>query len=81
MRKFPSQNAAATAGLLAAPLVPTIAPAFYAGSTSADGLSIFYATVLLYVFSLILGGLLGLLAEQHTLGVRQEFSKHCLLAR
>lgn len=60
MPKFSTQRAAATVGLFAAPLVPTIAPAFYPGSGPGDILTIFYGAFLLYVLALVLGGLLGL---------------------
>jgi hypothetical protein len=60
MAQFSNQNVAATLGLFAAPLVPTIVPAFYAGSSSPDVTSAFYGAFLIYVVSLLLGGVLGL---------------------
>jgi len=58
--QFSTQGTAATAGLLAAPLVPTIAPAFYAGTGSPGVVSAFYGALLIYVISLLLGSLFGL---------------------
>jgi hypothetical protein len=58
--QFSTQRAAATAGILAAPLVPTIAPAFYVGASSPGVVSAFYGASLTYVCSLLLGGLIGL---------------------
>jgi hypothetical protein len=60
MAQFPTQRGAATAGLVAAPLVPTIAPAFYASSSSPDVVSAFYGATLIYVISLLFGSLLWL---------------------
>ena len=60
MAQFSTQNAAATVGSLTAPLVPTIVPAFYAGSSSPDVTSAFYGAFLIYVSSLVLGSVLGL---------------------
>jgi hypothetical protein len=60
MAQFRTQRGAATAGLLAAPLVPTIAPAFYASSGSPDVVSAFYGATLIYVVALLFGSLLGL---------------------
>jgi uncharacterized membrane protein YjjP (DUF1212 family) len=60
MAQFSTQNSAATAGLFAAPLVPTIVPVFYAGSSSPNVTSAFYGAFLIYVISLLLGGVLGL---------------------
>jgi hypothetical protein len=58
--QFSTQGTAATVGLFAAPLVPTIAPAFYAGTGSPGVVSAFYGAFLIYVVSLLLGGLFGL---------------------
>jgi hypothetical protein len=58
--QFSTQGTAATVGLFSAPLVPTIAAAFYAGTGSADVVSAFYGACLIYVISLLFGGLLGL---------------------
>jgi hypothetical protein len=44
----------------AAPLVPTLVPALYAGTPSSDVTSAFYGAFLIYVISLLLGGLFGL---------------------
>jgi hypothetical protein len=60
MAQFSTQNVAATVGSFTAPLVPTIVPAFYAGSSSPDVTSAFYGAFLIYVNSLLLGGVLGL---------------------
>jgi hypothetical protein len=60
MAQFSTQRAAATVGIFTAPLVPTIVPAFYAGSSSPDITSAFYGAFLIYVISLLLGGVLGL---------------------
>jgi hypothetical protein len=60
MAQFSTQRAAATVGLFAAPLVPTIVPAFYAGASSPDVTSAFYGAFLIYVISLLLGSVLGL---------------------
>jgi hypothetical protein len=58
--KFSTQSAAAAVGLVLAPLVPTIAFAFYAGTRPVDIISVFYGACLVYVVALVLGGLLGL---------------------
>jgi hypothetical protein len=58
--QFSTQGTAATVGLFTAPLVPTIAPAFYAGTSSPGVVSAFYGAFLIYVVSLLLGGLFGL---------------------
>ena len=47
-------------GLFTAPLVPTLVPAFYAGSASPDVTSALYGAFLIYVISLLLGGVIGL---------------------
>lgn len=47
-------------GLFTAPLVPTFAPVFYTGTSSAGVISALYGAFLIYVISLLLGGLLGL---------------------
>ena len=60
MPQFSTQGTAATVGLFTAPLVPTIAPAFYAGTSSPGVVSAFYGAFLIYVVSLLLGGLFGL---------------------
>jgi hypothetical protein len=60
MAQFSTQNAAATVGSFTAPLVPTIVPAFYAGSSSPDVTSAFYGAFLIYVLSLVVGSVLGL---------------------
>jgi hypothetical protein len=60
MAQFSTQGAAATVGSFTAPLVPTIVPAFYGGTSSPDVTSAFYGAFLIYVSSLLLGGLLGL---------------------
>ena len=60
MARFSTQGAAATVGLFAAPLVPAIAPAFYAGTSSPGVVSAFYGAFLIYVVALLLGGLFGL---------------------
>jgi hypothetical protein len=60
MAQFSTQGAAATVGLFTAPLVPTIVPAFYAGSSPPDVTSAFYGAFLIYVISLLLGGVFGL---------------------
>src|SRR5580698_9989760 len=60
MAQFSTQNAAATVGSFTAPLVPTIVPAFYAGSSSPDATSALYGAFLIYVVSLVLGSVLGL---------------------
>jgi len=60
MSKFTTQGAAATVGLFAAPLVPTIASTFFGGTESADLLSLLYGASLFYVLALVLGGFLGL---------------------
>jgi hypothetical protein len=60
MAQFSTQKAAATVGLFTAPLVPTIVPAFYPGSSSPDVTSAFYGAFLIYAISLLLGGVLGL---------------------
>jgi hypothetical protein len=60
MAQFSTQNVAATVGSFTAPLVPTIVPAFYTGSSSPDVTSAFYGAFLIYVNSLLLGGVLGL---------------------
>ncbi len=60
MAKFSTQNAAATVGLLTAPLVPTIVPAFYAGSSSPGVTSAFYGALLIYVIALLIGSVFGL---------------------
>jgi hypothetical protein len=60
MARFSTQNAAATVGSFTAPLVPTIVPVFYAGSSSPDVTSAFYGASLIYVVSLLLGSVLGL---------------------
>jgi hypothetical protein len=58
--QFSTQGTAATVGLFTAPLVPTVAPAFYAGTGSPDVVSAFYGAFLIYVVSLLLGSLFGL---------------------
>jgi hypothetical protein len=58
--QFSNQGTAAAVGLFTAPLVPTIAPAFYAGTSSPGVVSAFYGAFLIYVVSLLLGGLFGL---------------------
>src|ERR1700761_9489108 len=58
--QFTKQSTAATLGLFAAPLVPTMVSAFYSGTGSTDLLSAFYGASLVYATSLLLGGLLGL---------------------
>jgi hypothetical protein len=58
--QFTTQRMAATVGLLAAPLVPSIASAIYASSSPPDVLSAFYGLTLVYVISLLFGSLLGL---------------------
>ena len=60
MAQFSSQGTATAVGLFTAPLVPTIAPAFYAGTSSPGVVSAFYGAFLIYVGSLLLGSLLGL---------------------
>src|ERR1700728_2453351 len=60
MAQLPTQRGAATAGLVAATLVPPIAPAFYASSSSPDVVSAFYGATLIYVISLLFGSLLWL---------------------
>ena len=60
MAQFSTQGKAATVGLFAAPLVPTIAPALYAGTGSPGVASAFYGAFLIYVISLLLGSLLAL---------------------
>jgi len=58
--QFSTQGTAAAVGVFTAPLVPTIAPAFYAGSSSPGVVSAFYGAFLIYVISLLLGSLFGL---------------------
>ena len=60
MAQFSTQGTAAAVGVFTAPLVPTIAPAFYAGSSSPGVVSAFYGAFLIYVISLLLGSLFGL---------------------
>ena len=60
MARFSTQNAAATMGLFTAPLVPTLVPAFYTGSAAPDVTSALYGAFLIYVISLLLGGVIGL---------------------
>jgi hypothetical protein len=60
MAQFSTQNAAATVGLFTAPLVPTLLPVLYPGTSSPDVTSAFYGAFLIYVISLLLGGVLGL---------------------
>ncbi len=60
MAQFTHQGTATTVGVFAAPLVPTVAPFFGAGTSSPEGISAFYGALLVYVNALVLGGLLGL---------------------
>ena len=60
MAQFSTQGTAAAVGIFTAPLVPTFAPVFYAGTSSAGVFSAFYGASLIYVVSLLLGGVLGL---------------------
>jgi hypothetical protein len=60
MAQFSSQGTAATVGLFTAPLVPTIAPVLYAGTSSPGVVSAFYGAFLIYVISLLLGSLFAL---------------------
>jgi len=60
MAQFSTQGAAATVGSFTAPLVPTIVPAFYTGTSSPDVTSAFYGAFLIYVVSLLLGSVFGL---------------------
>jgi len=60
MAQFSTQGTAATVGLFTAPLVPTIAPAFYAGTSSPGVVSAFYGALLIYMISLLLGSLFAL---------------------
>jgi hypothetical protein len=58
--RFSTQGTAATVGLFTAPLVPTIAPALYPGTSSPGVVSAFYGAFLIYVISLLLGSLFAL---------------------
>jgi hypothetical protein len=58
--QFSTQGTAATVGLFTAPLVPTLAPALYAGTSSPGVVSAFYGAFLIYVVSLLLGSLFAL---------------------
>jgi hypothetical protein len=60
MSKFSTQNAAASVGLITAPLVPSIATAVHASAGAADIVSVFYGALLVYGLALVFGGLLGL---------------------
>lgn len=80
MTKFATQGAAATVGIFAAPLVPTIAPAFYSGTSSVDIVSVFYGAFLIYVLALVFGGILGLPLFYLLGRLRQTNAWACVLA-
>jgi hypothetical protein len=78
--KFSTQNAAASVGLVAAPMVPSIVTAIRASVGAADLASVFYGALLVYALALVFGGLLGLPLLYLAARLHQVKAWACVLA-